>query len=106
VEATEIYKKRREEIDIVIIDMIMPNMGDGETFDRLKAISPDVKVVLSSGCSIDGEASEIIARRCSGFIQKPFHPDALSKKLSEFLGYNIICKQPLSSMLFGSNTMP
>jgi CheY-like chemotaxis protein len=65
--------------------MIMPGSGGGETYDRLRALSPDVPVLLSSGYSLDGEASEILARGCQGFIQKPFNLQDLSSKIQELL---------------------
>jgi len=80
-EAIEIYKKNKDGIDIVILDMIMPGMGGGETFDLLKKINPGIKVLLSTGYSLDGQAAEILERGCSGFIQKPFRMKALSQKL-------------------------
>ncbi len=58
--AIEVYKANMDKIDIVILDMIMPGMNGGDTFDRLKEINPDVKVLLSSGYSIDGQAQEIL----------------------------------------------
>ena len=67
---------------MVILDLIMPGMGGGETFDQLKSLNPDVKVLLSSGYSIDGQASTILKRGCRGFIQKPFSLQALSQKIS------------------------
>ncbi len=85
-EAVEVFKKNRERIDIVILDMIMPGMGGGKVFDALRAIQPGVKVVLSSGYSIDGEASQIMARGCNGFIQKPFGIKELSQKIREVMG--------------------
>jgi two-component system cell cycle sensor histidine kinase/response regulator CckA len=66
--------------------MIMPGMGGGETYDKLKKIDPEVRVLLSSGYSIDGQASEIIDRGCNGFIQKPFNVIQLSRKIREVLG--------------------
>jgi two-component system, cell cycle sensor histidine kinase and response regulator CckA len=80
-EALEIFKNRKKEIDLVILDMIMPDMGGGETFDQLKTIDSDVKVLLSSGYSIDGQASDILKRGCQGFIQKPFSMAEVSKKV-------------------------
>jgi CheY-like chemotaxis protein len=65
--------------------MIMPEIGGGEVYDRLKTINPDVKVLLSSGYSINGQAAEILARGCDGFIQKPFQMNVLSQKLREIL---------------------
>ncbi|MCK9362313.1 MAG: PAS domain S-box protein [Syntrophales bacterium] len=74
-----------EKIDLVIQDMIMPEMGGGAVFDRLKEIEPNVQVLLSSGYSINGQAKEILARGCRGFLQKPFSMEALSRKVSEVM---------------------
>jgi two-component system cell cycle sensor histidine kinase/response regulator CckA len=71
--------------DIVILDMIMPVMGGAETYDRLKEINPDIKVLLSSGYSIDGQAQEIMDRGCNGFIQKPFSMRELSQEVRGIL---------------------
>jgi PAS domain S-box-containing protein len=84
-EAIEIYRKKRDDIDIVVLDMVMPNMGGGEAYDRLKEINPDIKVLLSSGFSIDGEATEILQRGCNGFVQKPFRMNELAEKITRVL---------------------
>ena len=84
-EAIEVYKANMDKIDIVILDLIMPGLSGGDTFDRLKEVNPDVKVLLSSGYSIDGQAQEILDRGCNGFIQKPFRMKELSDKLMEIL---------------------
>jgi two-component system, cell cycle sensor histidine kinase and response regulator CckA len=84
-EALEIYKARKDEIDLVILDMIMPGMSGGDTFNELKEIRPDVIVVLSSGYSLNGQAKHILDRGCSGFIQKPFSLRDLSIKLRQIL---------------------
>jgi len=84
-EALEIYKEEKGEIHIIILDMIMPGMGGGETYDQLKKMDPASKVLLSSGYSINGQAKEILDRGCNGFIQKPFNLKALSQKLREVL---------------------
>jgi CheY-like chemotaxis protein len=84
-EALNLYEKQREDIDLVILDMIMPGMGGGETYDRLREIDGDVQVILSSGYSIEGKAKEIMDRGCSGFIQKPFAMEELSRKVREAL---------------------
>jgi PAS domain S-box-containing protein len=70
--AINLYKNSKENIDLVILDMVMPEMSGGEIFDELKKINPQVKVLLSSGYSLNGQASRIIKRGCVGFIQKPF----------------------------------
>ncbi len=84
-EAIGLYKKNPEKIDIVILDMIMPEMGGGKTYDSLKKINPHVKVLLSSGYSVNGQATEILERGCDGFIQKPFNMKELSQKLRDIL---------------------
>jgi CheY-like chemotaxis protein len=78
-EAIKKYTEKRT--DIVILDMIMPDMSGGEVFDRLKAVHTDVRVVLSSGYSLSGQTQEVFDRGCQGFIQKPFTLDALSEKI-------------------------
>ena len=84
-EAVEVYRKNKDDINIVVLDMVMPNMGGGEAYDRMKEINPAIKVLLSSGFSIDGEATEIMKRGCDGFIQKPFKMKDFSEKISEIL---------------------
>jgi two-component system cell cycle sensor histidine kinase/response regulator CckA len=83
--AIDLYKANKDKIDAVILDMIMPDMGGGETYDRLKEINPEIKVLLSSGYSMDGQAKKIIKRGCNGFIQKPFTMKELSRKIREIL---------------------
>ena len=83
--ALKVYETHREEIDLVILDMIMPAMGGSEAFDKLKAINPAIQVLLSSGYSLNGQASQIMKRGCDGFIQKPFSLEQISKKIREIL---------------------
>ena len=80
-EAINIYAEEKDKIDLIILDMIMPNIGGSETYDRLKRINSSVKVLLSSGYSIEGQAADIMNRGCNGFIQKPFSIIDLSHKL-------------------------
>ena len=83
--ALEVYEENKKKIDMVILDMVMPTMNGGEVYDRLKEIAPGIKVLLSSGYSIDGHATEILERGCDGFIQKPFNMEKLSRKIREIL---------------------
>jgi PAS domain S-box-containing protein len=84
-EAVETYKTNGDKLDLVILDMVMPEMGGGEVYDRMKEINSNVKVLLSSGYSVDGQAKEILDRGCDDFIQKPFTMRELSGKLSKLL---------------------
>ncbi len=86
-EALDIYGQEADKIDAVVLDLIMPDMGGKETFYALKSINPGVKILLSSGYSANGQASEILSHGCNGFIQKPFNLSALSLKLREILDH-------------------
>lgn len=84
-EAISEYQASSAKIDLVILDLIMPKISGGEVYDKLKEINPQVKVLLSSGYSVDGQATEILKRGCNGFIQKPFNMEELSRKVNEIL---------------------
>jgi CheY-like chemotaxis protein len=84
-EAIEIYGRKRDKIDLVILDMVMPVISGGEVFDRIKEIDPNVRVLLSTGFSLEGEATNILRRGCGGFIQKPFRISRLAQKIREVL---------------------
>ena len=84
-EALEVFKKNIDRVDLIILDMIMPDMKGGDVYDRIKRLDPDIKVLLSSGYSIDGQATKILERGCNGFLQKPFSMELLSKKIREIL---------------------
>jgi two-component system cell cycle sensor histidine kinase/response regulator CckA len=84
-EAVKVYKKNKDGVDLVILDMILPELSGGEVYDQIKAINPLAKVLLSSGYSVDGKATEILKRGCNGFIQKPFNMKELSAKIKEIM---------------------
>ena len=84
-EGLRIYRERGLEIDLVILDMIMPDMEGGEVFESLKRMNSQIKVLLSSGYSINGRAREILKRGCVGFLQKPFTLAELSQKVKDAL---------------------
>ncbi len=88
-EAIEIYKEKQNEIDMVILDMIMPEMDGGETFNALKSIDPGIKVILSSGYSADARSTRMMEEGCYGFIQKPYSVNTLSQKVKEVLDKRI-----------------
>jgi two-component system cell cycle sensor histidine kinase/response regulator CckA len=84
-EAVDVYEREKDKIDLVILDMIMPAMGGDKAYELLKAINPDIRVLLCSGYSIDGHAMAILEQGCAGFIQKPFDIKRLSHKIREIL---------------------
>ena len=79
-EALRLFKKNQKIIDLVILDMIMPDMSGRDTFENLKACQANVKVLLSSGYSIEGQATEILNSGCKGFISETVQPDAAFKQ--------------------------
>jgi len=86
-DAVALYKKMTDQakaedrpghpIDLVILDMILPRLDGKETFDRLREINPDVRVILSSGYDVDERAKDVLDHGALGFIQKPYHIEAL-----------------------------
>lgn len=84
-EAVKIYKQKRKEIDLVLLDMIMPKLAGRETFLKLKEINKKVKALLMSGFSQDGKASEILNDGALGFLQKPFDIKQLSEVINKAL---------------------
>ncbi|OQX61421.1 MAG: hypothetical protein B5M56_09075, partial [Desulfococcus sp. 4484_241] len=84
-EAVEIYKNQGSRIDMVLLDMLMPGMDGGETYDSLRQSDPEVKVLLSSGFSLNRQAKEILDRGCDGFIQKPYNIEEISQKVRKIL---------------------
>ena len=84
-EAIELYKEKMVDFDLVALDMIMPEMNGRDTYDALKKINPEVKVLLVSGYSLNKQIEELMDRGCNGFIQKPFDIVQLSQKLRKVL---------------------
>ncbi|MGD9300852.1 MAG: response regulator [Desulfobacterales bacterium] len=83
--AIELYKENMVDLDLVALDMIMPEMNGKDTYDALKKINPDVKVLLVSGYSLNKQIEELMDKGCNGFIQKPFDIVQLSQKLRDVL---------------------
>ena len=83
--AVELLQANEGRIDLVILDMIMPGLDGRETFERLRALQPDLAVILSSGYALDGRATELMTRGCRGFIQKPFRLADLSAEVRRVL---------------------
>ncbi len=84
-QAVELYAKRWREIDLVLLDMVMPVMNGTETFAALREVNPGVKVVLSSGYSLDGEAQKLLEEGVVSFVQKPYRTTDLAAHLSTAL---------------------
>ena len=84
-EGLMLYTHCKDKVDLVILDMIMPGMSGGETFGHLMEMNPHIKVILSSGYSANGRATDIMKQGCKEFIQKPVRIAELSQKIREVL---------------------
>ncbi len=84
-EAIDIYAENTDTVDLIALDMIMPEMSGRATYEELKKINPDARVLLVSGYSLNKQVEELLDLGCNGFIQKPFDIIELSQKLREIL---------------------
>jgi PAS domain S-box-containing protein len=85
-EGVEYYRRFGTEVDLVIIDMIMPVLGGRDCFREIKAMNPGVRAILSTGFSMDGTVQEIMDEGIIGFIQKPYRLEELSAAVSKAIG--------------------
>jgi DNA-binding NtrC family response regulator len=85
-EGVEYYRRFGNDVDLVIIDMIMPILGGRDCFRELKAMNPGVRAILSTGFSMDGTVQEIMDEGIIGFIQKPYRLEELSNVVSKAIG--------------------
>jgi PAS domain S-box-containing protein len=84
-QAIDMVKDKGDSIDLVILDMIMPGMDGGKTFDQIRMMQPGTPVLLSSGYAMNEQADDILRRGCNGFIQKPFNINDLSGNVRKVL---------------------
>ena len=84
-EGIDVFKSNQPAIDLVILDMNMPVMDGRELFQALKKLAPDVKALLATGFTLDGEVQTLMNEGIMGFIQKPFRMDTISKAIDEIL---------------------
>ena len=76
--ALSTYRERQKDIDVVIVDMVMPQMSGSELFARMKEINPEVRVIVSSGYSHDQEGQRMLRHGCLGYLQKPYNIESLN----------------------------
>ena len=84
-EACQLFKDKNEQIDLVILDMIMPDENGATTYKRLKKIDPDVKVLIATGYYKDGNVEEILNDSQTGLIMKPFKIGEFADKIDSIL---------------------
>lgn len=97
-QALDVFRSEKERVHMVILDMMLPDMRGRDVFEKLKDIHTGVRVLLSSGYSIDGRAGEIMELGCDDFIQKPFDLKRLSLKIRHVLeGHRSDQRLPIAS---------
>ncbi|PKN18992.1 MAG: hypothetical protein CVU71_09430 [Deltaproteobacteria bacterium HGW-Deltaproteobacteria-6] len=84
-EAVDIYARQKNEIDLVIQDMVMPGMNGADVFQALKKINPEVRVILASGYVMNKQIAAVMEQGCRAFMPKPFRLEDLSVKVREVL---------------------
>jgi len=83
--AYQIYEVEKDNIDLVILDMLMPGDNGAEAYQKLKRIKPGIKVLVSSGFWCDTQVRSILIDRKNRFIQKPFKFEELNEKVDSIL---------------------
>ncbi len=84
-EAIDIFQTHHNQIDMVILDMVMPGMNGKTTYEALKKIDPNVKVIIASGYNINDNATKLLEKGANDFLQKPFTIKELSCKIKKVL---------------------
>jgi two-component system cell cycle sensor histidine kinase/response regulator CckA len=85
-EAVELFRRHNEEIDLVLLDLVMPRLTGEAALEEIRRIDPSVRAVLASGYDESGRIREIVAGGFGGFLQKPFRRQELGEKIEEVLG--------------------
>lgn len=80
-EAIDLYQQHQDTIDIILLDMIMPDMEGSEVVDQIRRINPEIKILLASGYNLNSKIDDVLKKGCNGFIQKPFDLHKLSREL-------------------------
>lgn len=84
-EAIEVFKKNKDKVEIIILDMRLPGMNGATVHGHLRKLKSDVKIILTSGYFENNRVQDIMGHRFNDFIQKPFNFKALIQKLEDML---------------------
>ena len=84
-EGIDVFKKEKERISLVIIDLVMPKISGQETLRRILEIAPSTKAILSSGFNYYEKSNQLFDLGAAGFIQKPFQISKLSRLIADVL---------------------
>ena len=84
-DAVEIYEENPDQIDLVLLDMIMPKAGGHQTFYKIRAIDPEAKILLSSGFVSEAEVNDLLQQGACGFLPKPHRLPAVARAIRDVL---------------------
>ena len=84
-EGFELYRKKQEDIDLVILDLVIPGMGGKKCYEEILKINPKAKILIVSGYSANGPGKEAIEAGAKGFVGKPFDVNHLLETIREIL---------------------
>jgi two-component system cell cycle sensor histidine kinase/response regulator CckA len=87
-EACKLYRNKKDHIDLVVLDMVLPDENGATTYKVLKTINPDIKVLVSTGYGTDENVQDILNDRQNGLIHKPFHFKQFTSKVETILSVN------------------
>jgi CheY-like chemotaxis protein len=79
--ALHTYRANAQEIDLVVLDLSMPEMDGAECFEKLREINPAVRVLICTGHGKRQDTEEMLARGARGMVRKPFDLDQLSEAI-------------------------
>jgi PAS domain S-box-containing protein len=82
-DALNVYEARKKPIDLVILDMIMPKMNGWDCFHRLKKADPQVKVLIMTGYTSEGNPRQLLSEGAVGFIEKPLNLQMFTQAVQE-----------------------
>ena len=84
-EAVEIFRLYKDEISLIVLDLIMPKMSGKQAFAEIKNIQEDAKILISTGYAVDEKIEGFLNKGCHGFIQKPFSMNMFARTLRQIL---------------------
>ena len=87
-QAVEQFKERGQEVALVVLDMIMPEMDGPATFNALRAMNPKLNVLISSGFSQDSSVQKLLNNGAAGFVAKPYQTEDLLRAIVKHLRSN------------------
>jgi DNA-binding response OmpR family regulator len=87
-DGVDLYKRNRKDIDLIIMDMVMPIMDGREAFKEIRKLNPKQKIFIISGYSQREDMEDLLENGAVGFMRKPFQVREIVDKVNEILGSN------------------